>query len=180
MAGDIHLHADVQGAPNPPHNLRKVCPWEGVLKGNELTKLRNAPGMVLHKRVVGDDWTPSITKRTIQLKSGKTIDADVSTAFASWLAGKYWATLTARLTDGMVLQNHKTLQCTAELHFAVCGDIITRRVVCLSQKQKLRSRRSRRMLCSSPRGPASTRKAPFTDHEYRRFWTWLPHRHHVG
>ena len=190
MAGDIRLHADVQGGAK----VHLITSGKYVLGGSvsernrrELTKvIENAPGMVLHNdRVVGDDFrTPSITKRTIQLKSGKTIDADVYVpAFASWLAGKYLGNIDgATSPNGMVLQNHKTLQCTAEpAIFAVgCGDIITKEGCLFVPKTEAQIKTVAQNVVAFVSGEElrdHKEGAPFTDHE---ILVVFGHGYHTG
>ena len=92
--------------------------------------VRNAPGMVLHNdRVVGDDYrTPVIEKKTVRLKSGKTIEADVYLpSFATWNGDSYLSRSDGVLSEnGMIIQDKRTLQSKAmPALFAVgCGDVV--------------------------------------------------------
>lgn len=133
LAGDVRMFADVAGGAK----IHLIVSGEKVLGKNcgesdrslLTTTIRNAPGMVLHNdRVVGDDYKiPSCVKKSVQLKSGKTIEADVYLpSFATWNANLYLSGIEGAVAkNGMIKQDYTSLQSkvTPALFAVGCGDI---------------------------------------------------------
>ena len=134
VAGDVRILADIDGGTE----VHLIVSGELVLGKNcsnidralVTSAVRNAPGMVLHNdRVVGDDYrTPSLKKKMVRLKSGKTIEADVYLpSFATWNGDSYLSRSDGVLSEnGMIIQDKRTLQSKAmPALFAVgCGDVV--------------------------------------------------------
>ena len=134
VAGDVRVFADIDGGAkvhlivSGEHVLGKNC--SNSDRALLTSVVRSAPGMVLHNdRVVGDDYNiPSLDKKTVKLKSGKAIEADVYLpSFATWNGDSYLSNTDGVLAEnGMIIQDKRTLQSKAmPALFAVgCGNIV--------------------------------------------------------